>query len=148
MTVSSNNNLTDGELSLLTSLSVPVDNKLTDKELLLQTSLLLFPLASALSELSWPSMLQPLLPLLSSQKWTDYDENNLALSEEDDGCKEGLSEACLAYGLMIDAILVMVPRGEKMPAADGGDAEVSPSLEKKRRSLFGGWGRLLRLSMN
>ncbi len=46
----------------------------------------------------------------------------------------------MAYGLMIDAILVTVPTDEKMPAADGGDDEVSPSSEEKQGSSFRGWG--------
>ncbi len=33
-----------------------------------------------------------------------------------------------------------VPTGKEMPAVDGGDAEVSPSLEEKLGSLFGGCG--------
>ncbi len=51
------------------------------------------------------------------------------------------------YRLMIDAILAMVPTGKEMPGVDGEDAEVSPSLEEKRGSSFGGWGKLLQLSM-
>ncbi len=42
--------------------------------------------------------------------------------------------------LIIDAISATVPMGEEMPLADGGDAEVSPSLEEKQGSLLGGWG--------
>jgi hypothetical protein len=45
------------------------------------------------------------------------------------------------------ARLAMVPMGEEMPAADGGDAEVSPSLEEKQGSMFGGCGQLLQISM-
>jgi hypothetical protein len=92
--------------------------------------------------------MQSSLPLLSSQKQTDCNDGNLALFEGNDGHKEGLREAHLACGLMIDAILATVPMGKEMPAAYGGDAEVSPSLEERQGSLFGGWGQSLRLSMN
>jgi hypothetical protein len=88
------------------------------------------------------------LPMLSSQKQTDCNNGNLALSEGYDVRNEGLSEARLAYGLMIDAISATVPMGKEMPAADGGGTEVSPSLEEKRGSLFGGQGQLLQLFMN
>ncbi len=81
-------------------------------------------------------------------KWADCDDGNLAFSEGDDEQKDCLSEARLAYRLMIDAILAMVPTGKEMTVAEGGDAEISPSLEEKRGSLFRGWGQLLQLSMN
>jgi hypothetical protein len=120
MTVPSDNNSTDNEISLLPLSSVPTENKLTDKELSLQILPLLFPLSSALSESAWLLKSQSPLPQFSSQNQTDCNDDNLVLSERDDGLKEGLSEACLAYKLMIDAISVRVPMGEEMPAADRG----------------------------
>ncbi len=148
MTISSNNNNTDDELSLGTSSSVPTGNKLTQKELLLKTSLFFFPPSSALSESLWSLKLQSLLPLLSSQKRTDCNDGNLVSSEGDDGRKEDLSEACLAYGLMIDAILVMVPTGKEMPAADGGMLRSPHVWRRSGGGPFRDWGRLLWLSMN
>ncbi len=71
-----------------------------------------------------------IVAIVSSQKQTDCNDGNSASSEDDDGCKEGISEARLAYGLMIDAILATVLTGKEIPASDGGMLR-SPHLQKR-----------------